>query len=107
MVELRNERESQLRPFLMVIYISTIVFVLIVIIMYRSLFVQMSGTQSSFFQLGLSLETYKSYLFDLAVVEAILGGFVAGKLSEGVTLYGLKHSIIMLLTVTIVFSVFS
>jgi len=66
----------------------------------------MSSVPSSFFKVSLSIEEYKAYLFDLAIIEAILGGFAAGKLSEGVTLYGLKHSIIMLLAVTIVFTVF-
>lgn len=106
MIELRNERETQLRPFMMVIYISTMIFVLIVVIIYQSLFVQMSSISSSFFKLDLNIETYKAYLFDLAIIEAILGGFTAGKLSEGVTLYGLKHSIILLLAVTIVFTFF-
>ena len=108
MIELRSERETQLRAYLMVIYISTMIFILVVVIMYQSLFVQMSSSQgqSSFMRLPLSIETYKAYLFDLGIIEAVLGGFAAGKLSEGVTLYGLKHSVIMLLVVVFVFTFF-
>lgn len=108
MIELRDEREAQLRPFMMVIYISLMVFILVVLIMYHALFVQMSGSQggSSFLGIKLDVEMYKAYLFDLAIIEALLGGFAAGKLSEGVTLYGLKYSAIMLLVVIFVFTFF-
>jgi len=106
MIELRNERETQLRAYLMVIYISTMIFILVVVIMYQSLFVQMAGAQSGFMRLPLTIEVYKAYLFDLSMIEAVLGGFAAGKLSEGVTLYGLKHSVIMLLVVVFAFTFF-
>lgn len=90
----------------MVIYISTMVFMLVLVIMYQSFFVQMSEAKTGFMRLTLSLEAYKAYLFDLAIIEAMIGGFAAGKLSEGVTLYGLKHSLVMLLAVLLVFTFF-
>jgi len=106
MIDLRNERESQLRAYLMVIYISTMVFMLVIVIMYQSIFVQMSEARTGFMRLTLTIETYKTYLFDLAIIEAVIGGFAAGKLSEGVTLYGLKHSLAMLVVVLVVFTFF-
>lgn len=104
MVDLRNEREAQLRSYLMVIYISTLVFMLVTVIMYQALFVQMSNSGNTFMRLPLTLEAYRGYLFDLAMIEALVGGFAAGKLSEGVTLYGLKHSVVMLVAVLFVFT---
>lgn len=106
MIDLRNDREAQLRAYLSVIYISTMVFLLVLVILYQSLFVQMAEAKTSFLRLTLSLEAYKGYLFDLAVFEAMMGGFAAGKLSEGVTLYGLKHSLMMLVVVLVVFTFF-
>ena len=106
MIDLRSERETQLRTYLMVIYVSTMVFMLVIVIMYRALFVQMASPGSTWMRLPLSIEAYKGYLFDLATVEGIVGGLAAGKLSEGVTLYGLKHSVIMLVVVIVVFTFF-
>lgn len=106
MIELRNDRETQLRAYLMVIYISTVVFMLIIVIMYQSLFIQMSQTRTDFMRLPLSLESYKVYLLDLAMLEAIIGGLTAGKLSEGVLLQGIKHSVLMLAAVLVIFTFF-
>lgn len=91
MVDLRNDREAQLRPYLMVIFIGVMVFMVIIIIIYRYIFVQISATQASFFSasqtgfftLSLSLDTYKGYFLDLSVIEALVGGLAIGELSEG------------------------
>lgn len=66
----------------------------------------MTDPKNMWMHLPLSLETYRAYLFDLAIIEAIVGGFAAGKLSEGVTLYGLKHSVMMLSVVLVIFTFF-
>ncbi len=103
-IALRKERESQLRTYLMIIYASSLIFVLIIIILYQSFFLPMSNQQTRFLQMQMSLESYKSLLFDLAVVEALFGGLTAGKLSSGVTLAGLKHSVALVLIATILLS---
>ena len=107
MIELREERETQLRPYMMVIYVSTLIFTLVVVLMWQSLFKVMAEQSSSgFMRLPLTLEEYRAYLFDLGIIEAILGGFAVGKLSLGVTLYGLKHSLVLLTLVTLIFTLF-
>jgi flagellar protein FlaJ len=106
MIKLRDERESQLRSYLMVIYVSFFVFVAVIVLLYQSFFVPMSKTPTSFLRLTMSLEGYKSLLFDLSIVEAIFGGLVAGKLSEGSMMNGLKHSVILLAVVTLIFTFF-
>ena len=107
MIELREERETQLRPYMMVIYVSTLIFVLVVVLMWQTIFKTMAGQSTSgFMRLPLSLEEYRIYLFDLGLIEAILGGFAVGKLSLGVTLYGLKHSLVLLALVTLIFTLF-
>jgi hypothetical protein len=42
-------------------------------------------------------EELKILLFDLSVMEALFGGLIASKLSEGTIYPGLKHAIIMLI----------
>ena len=103
-IELRDERESQLRPYMMVIYISSLVFVLVIVILYQSFFVPMALEPTRFLKLPMSLEGYKAILFDLAIVEALFGGLTAGKLSQGLTFNGLKHSVVLLAVVTVIFT---
>ncbi len=105
LIKVRDERQSQLQPYLMVIYVSVIIFLLIMITLYLSFFLPMAREPTRFLKLPMSLEGYKSLLFDLSLIEAVFGGLIAGKLSQGVTLNGLKHSVVLSLVVTIVFTV--
>ncbi len=107
MLGLRDERESQLKPYLMVIYISSLVFMIILVILYQSFFLTMAtGSSERFLRLPLSLESYKAVLFDLAIVEAFFGGLIAAKLSQKVTITGLKHILILLSAVSLIFGIF-
>jgi hypothetical protein len=66
----------------------------------------MANSQTQFFNLSISPGDYKALLLDLSIAEGFFGGLVAGKLSEGVTLSGLKHSVILMIIVTILFVTF-
>lgn len=101
-IALRKERESQLRTYLMIIYASSLIFLMIIVILYQSFFLPMAAQQTRFLQMQMSLGDYKGLLFDLAIVEAFFGGLTAGKLSQGITLAGLKHSVILIFIVTVV-----
>jgi len=105
MIALKNERESQLRPFLMVIYASSLVFLLLIVILYNSFFVPMAAQPTRFLRMEMSLESYKSLLFDLALVEAIFGGLTAGKLSQGLTLIGVKHAVVLIFVASVTLTV--
>ncbi len=108
MTQLRDERESQLKPYMMIIYISVVVFMVIIIILYQSFFLSMAqgGSGTGFMTLPVSLEVYKVLLFDLVVIEAFFGGITAGKLSGGRISSGLKHSVSLILVVLVVFGMF-
>lgn len=105
MITLRDERESQLRQYMMVIYVSSLVFMLILIILYQSFFLSMaSGSKTGFgTKKEISLEEFKTVLFDLAIVEAFFGGLIVAKLSQRVTLTGLKHAVVLLSVVSLIF----
>ncbi len=105
MLTLRKERESQLRPYLMIIYASSLVFIILVVVLYNSFFLPMAAKSTRFIPVSISIEESKSLLFDLAVIEAFFGGLTAGKLSQGKTLGGLKHSVILIFIVSIVLTI--
>lgn len=105
MIKLREERESQIQPFVMVIYISCLVFMVIIIILYQSFFLSMAsgGEEGGFMKLEMSLEGYKAVLFDLVIVEAFFSGITAGKLGGGKIVTGLKHSAALMTLATVIF----
>jgi flagellar protein FlaJ len=106
LIRLRDERESQLRSYILIVYISSFIFLALVIVLYQSFFMPMANSQTQFFNLSISPGDYKALLLDLSIAEGFFGGLVAGKLSEGVTLSGLKHSVILITLVTIIFVTF-
>ncbi|MCS7119789.1 MAG: type II secretion system F family protein [Nitrososphaerota archaeon] len=103
MVALRDERESQLRLYLAVVYISIIVFIIIMIILYQSFFLPISIEPTQFLRLPMTIEDYKALIFDISIIEALFGGLIAGKLSHGLVLSGLKHSLILTAIATVSF----
>ncbi len=110
-LELRQERESQLRPFFMVIYVSSFIFDLIVIILYQSFILPLAPVPVadggvSFLRMPLTLGEFRSILFDMAVIEAFFGGLAAGKFGTGKAISGLKHSVVLMGVAIVVFWAF-
>ena len=104
----KAERESKLRPYVIVVYVCSLIFIAIVVIIYQNFLVSLFSDVAGSSTLGLSitLEEYKVILFDLAMIEAFFGGLVAGKLSKGSVLVGLKHVVILLIASSLILSLF-
>jgi flagellar protein FlaJ len=62
---------------------------------------QFGGTLS-----GLTLTEVKNLFLQMALIEAIFGGFGAGKLGEGSFSGGFKHVLIMAAMTVVIFVVF-
>src|ERR1700722_12880203 len=88
---LDKERRSALRPYVVVIYIAFAVFVAVSVLLVDSFFKKVlgspTGTTVSFGSgnglAGLTLPAIKDLFLQMALIEAIFGGFGAGKLGEG------------------------
>lgn len=95
-IEIRKESKAQLRQYVFTIYTIIIVFQVILVVLFQSLFT--TPTQTSRFLISAaSPDKLKLVLTDLSTVEAMFAGLIAGKLSEGTMRMGLKHSIVLLL----------
>jgi flagellar protein FlaJ len=102
MIDIQKDRRSQLRQYVFTIYTIMIIFQVIMVVLYQSFFVPFSSGGDHFLTLKTSPEAFKGVVSDLATIEAIVGGIIAGKLGEGTVYLGLKHSIILLLISLIV-----
>ena len=104
----RNNRKIKTRPYIVVVYISLALFLIVSwVILNRFLIPMNTQTQSVTVLSGLStglleMAYYRSILFWSAITESLIGGLVAGKISRGKISSGILHSVI-LLTITVSF----
>jgi len=104
-----QERKSQLRPFIAIVYIGMLVFLVIDVMLDTQFFSMFSGEEIGNFALvgnPIDSEILKRVSYHLAAIISIFGGVVAGKIGEGSLTAGLKHSSILLLITFVVFHFF-
>jgi flagellar protein FlaJ len=113
-----RERYAQMRPYSAVVYIAFGVFLFTDIMLIKSFFAQIVGLQNSILQTpgggasifggvsGVDINLLEKVFFHAAVIQAIFGGLIAGKMSEGRLGAGLKHSLILLVIGFLAFFIF-
>jgi flagellar protein FlaJ len=104
-----RERYAQMRPYSAVVYIAFGVFLFTDMMLIRSFFTQIIALQSSILNTQGSTSTIfggisavdvdflKTVMFHAVMVQAIIGGLVAGKMGEARLGAGLKHVLILLI----------
>jgi flagellar protein FlaJ len=114
LIEFREERYSQMKPYTFIVYFGTTIFVIISwLILVRFISPLAASTtdpliaQSNVFTNILDVNFYKSILFWATIFEAIFGGLVAGKITEGRINSGLIHSVILVFITIIFFNLFT
>ncbi|MEJ2126117.1 MAG: type II secretion system F family protein [Candidatus Bathyarchaeota archaeon] len=90
-----EERKTQTRPYLAIIYVAFFVFLFTIIILLKSFFVDITDFQLSQFEM-MPADQAKRLFFHMSSIQAFFGGLVAGKMGEGTVGGGLKHSVILL-----------
>jgi len=90
-----DERKTQTRPYLAIIYVAFFVFLFTIIMLFKSFFVDMSDFSTGQFTL-MSPQEARSVFFHMNAIQGFFGGLVAGKMGEGTVGGGLKHSVILL-----------
>jgi flagellar protein FlaJ len=100
---IERERQAQIRPYIAIVYIAFSVFLLIDILLIRSLFWELASLQESLQAAGglfisgvVNLTQIEASLFHLTLIEGFYGGLIAGKIGEGSIGAGLKHSVILM-----------
>jgi flagellar protein FlaJ len=113
-----RERYAQMRPYSVVVYIAFGVFLFTDVMLIRSFFTQIINLQSSVLNTqggsstifgGISkvdVDFLKTVMFHAVIVQAIIGGLVAGKMGEARLGAGLKHVMILLIIGFVTFFLF-
>jgi len=93
---LEKSRRAKTRPYVAIVYVAYFVFLLTIVLLFKSFFVEIGGVPV----LGSALitpEAAKRIFFHMSAIQAFFGGLVAGKMGEGTVSAGLKHSLILML----------
>lgn len=90
-----KERQTQMRPYIAIVYIAFFVFLFTIIMLFKAFFVQMTELPVMWSVL-LTPEEARRVFFHMSSIQAFFGGLVAGKMGERTVSAGLKHSVILL-----------
>ncbi len=90
-----EERKTQTRPYLAIIYVAFFVFLFTIIMLFKSFFVDIVDFELTQFE-SMSTSEARRIFFHMNSIQAFFGGLVAGKMGEGTVGGGLKHSVILL-----------
>ncbi len=114
--ELKNERKMSMFIYIVIIYISFLVFIGIIYIISTTFLTEMvkasekvtsSGGHASTLRLTREMMgTYNRMFFHGAMIQGFSSGLIAGVMGEGSVLSGLKHSVIMLTIGYLLFNLF-
>ena len=109
--QLKKERNAEMFVYVFIIYISFMVFLFIVYIL-AAYFLPAMPSSTGDLQAGLplianfDLEAYTMLFFHAAMIQGFCSGIVAGKMGSGNIRSGLKHSVLMMSTAYLIFTLF-
>ncbi|HIE32300.1 MAG TPA: secretion system protein [Methanosarcinales archaeon] len=108
---LKRERVMNMMIYIIIIYISFLVFVGVIYVITDTFLAQMAEAGEQMAESGgnagflgaFDLDVYKRMFFHAALIQGLCSGLIAGVMGEGSVLSGLKHSIIMVTVSLLVF----
>lgn len=107
--EYKEEQYTSMRPYLLTIYMSSAVFLIIAFVVLHQFLIPLFAASESegvkkagLLVSVLDISYYASILFWSSFIEAFFGGLIAGKIVDRNLLAGLRHSVI-LVSITLVF----
>lgn len=106
--ELKNierETDTMIKPYILICYITYFVFLVVILILYKTFIQPMSGgAGAGFIQSGLSTEGFTTLFFRMLMLQGLFIGLAAGKMAEKRIIAGLKHAIILIVSGYIMFN---
>jgi archaeal flagellar protein FlaJ len=97
MKEIDRETGAQMKPYIVVIYAAFAVFIVTAILLVRSFFAPMEGSQQIMSNVAVGgTSGFKDFFYQNMIVSALTGGLMAGKIGERRVAGGMKHSIMLL-----------
>lgn len=102
LLNLKKEREGAMKPYVMIVYASYIIFILVVVILFVTFFIPFGSANISseqtagMFLMSIDLDTLEVLFLHMLAVQGFFSGLVAGKMSKMSVKAGLMHSVVMM-----------
>ncbi len=102
LLNLKKEREGAMKPYVMIVYASYIIFIMVVVILFVTFFIPFGSANISpdqtagMFLLEIDLDTLEILFLHMLAVQGFFSGLVAGKMSKMSVKAGLMHSVVMM-----------
>ena len=107
---IEEERRSQLRMYIAIVYVAFFIFIFIDYILLKTFFARIESLKEMakeegtlFLMKELDVKTITNMMFHMATIQGLFGGLVAGKMGEGALGAGLKHSLILMVIGFLIF----
>jgi flagellar protein FlaJ len=96
MKEMDEDTDAQMRPYLLVIYVSFMIFIFIAVMLIQAFFAPLEGSAQIMSESTIvGVRDYSDFFYRDMLVTALTGGLMAGKLGERRVAGGLKHAILL------------
>ena len=101
--EYKEEKKAVVSPYVLLVYVSTLIFLFIGWVIIQQFILPLTKTDPTIPGISvlvggmLPLNYYKSIIFWAAVMEGLIGGFVAGKITDSKMASGLIHSVLLII----------
>jgi len=102
---MEKEKRARTRPYIAITYVAFYVFLFTIVLLFKSFFVNIEGVPILSSAMMMPEETRRIF-FHMGVFQAFFSGLIAGKMGEGSIMAGLKHSLILLISVYLTFKIF-
>jgi flagellar protein FlaJ len=109
----KEEQYSNMKPYMMTIYMATLTFLIIAFIMLHLFLAPLyaargsvTGAQSGLLAGVYDINYYASLLFWASILESIFGGITIGKIVDRDLAAGLRHSLILMVITLVFFNIF-
>jgi hypothetical protein len=104
MKEMDRELSSQMKPYLVIIYTAFLVFIFTSIILLRSFFVPLAEYTQILNPINIiGVPEFNDFFYKTMLISGLMGGLMAGKMSERRVQGGLKHSIALTVVGYVIF----
>jgi len=105
-----RERKSRIRPFIWISYMAFAIFVGVGILIFKIFFSQIAqvwaGAGTGLFAQPIDIDAVTRVFFHMAIIEAFVGGLIAGKMGDGSIGAGLKHALVLMVAGYLMFYFF-
>ncbi len=97
LLDIKRERENSIKPYVYIIYMSYIIFAVVIYVLFTTFFAPFGLNPIAGQQVPIPLDAFKTAFLYVLIIQAFFSGLTAGKMGTGRISVGLWHSSILMI----------